>query len=157
MIETKIVGGRALLVAILGLAVCGFWSAATVTAENAVTRPLRIQGQSTILLGEWPCELPWTEIEQGVATGIGEFVSVGKYTAYGPDAVAFGVLFAANSDQIYWQFSGGVMTFTGGTGRFEGVTGMLTGTYVSEYGYSSDPQGRVIITYTWKGVGIITY
>ena len=141
----------------IGFAICILVQTPALNAQQPVTRPLHIQGQSTGLMDLFPFDLPWTELEQGVASEIGKFVSVGKYSAYAPNALAFGILFAANGDQIHWEYSGGVTSLTGGTGRFEGVTGTWTFTEVSAYDYASDPSGRLIIRYTWKAEGTITY
>ena len=90
----------------------------------------------------------------GVGTGHGKFVSVGKYVApnYG-----FGILYAANGDQLFWKDQGGgVVEYIGGTGRFEGATGTFT-LNISSMEYVPGPEGTVCWVLTYTGEGTITY
>ena len=95
-------------------------------------------------------------IDEGIYSHVGKFVSVGKYDEFGPDH-GFGIIFAANGDQIFWEdIGGGVIVFTGGTGRFERVTGEFTFT-MSEPVYVPGPSGTISMIITYTGEGTITY
>lgn len=140
---------KAFLVA-LSLAIVVLFQTPVASAKDAVTRPFRISGQSTFLdFGSTPL----TFIDQGVASEIGKFVLVGKYTAPGS---GFGMIVAADGDQIFWIENGGVLEFEGGTGRFEGATGGFTVSILS-YGFAPGPAETTTVTLIYIGEGTITY
>ena len=125
-------------------------------AQDPVTRQIKITSQYTIL--DFYSGLPWAFYEEGVASHVGHIHSVAKYVAdeetgyYG-----FGIMFAANGDQIFWEHPGGnVVYFTGGTGQFQGATGEITCTLISSE-MVEGPSGTMSLVSTYIAVGTITY
>jgi hypothetical protein len=128
-----------------------------VNAKNPVTRQITIASQYTILDFGYD-RLPWAFYEEGVASHIGHFHSVAKYVADAQTGFyGFGILFAANGDQIFFEQPGSnVVYFTGGTGRFQEVKGEITYTMTSSE-MVEGPPGTWRLTGTYTAVGTITY
>ena len=125
-----------------------------VNAGHPVTRPIRIQSQVTLL--DVFAGAPFAAIDQGVISGLGDYVGVGKWSS---EMEGFGILYAANGDQIFWgTVDGGLnVTFTGGTGRFQNVSGGWTITELSGPVLVNGPMGTFSGLYPYKAKGTITY
>jgi hypothetical protein len=148
---------RRIFLYVLAFAVFAVIQPQLLNAKNPVTRQIKIVSQYTIL--DFGFErLPWAFYEEGIASHIGHIHSIGKYVAdeetgfYG-----FGVMFAANGDQVFWEHPGGnVVYFTGGTGRFQGATGEMTYTVTSSE-MVEGPSGTTSLVNTYIAEGTITY
>jgi hypothetical protein len=122
------------------------------SAKNPVTKPFQISAQSTVLDFTIP-PYPMMFLDQGVASEIGRFVLTGKLLEPGS---GFGIIYAANGDQIFWEEQGGVLEFKGGTGQFENVTGGFEYNIVS-FELAPGPAGTTTFIFTYTGEGTITY
>ncbi len=96
-----------------------------------------------------------------VITDWGEATHTGRYHNQGTgvlaeEIIASGTSTAANGDQIFWDMQGDTITFTGGTGRFANITGGFQYTRFNVESTPSSPT-TVTITFTYKGVGTVTY
>ena len=145
----RVLGKRVFSIGILGLAFM-LIQMPGVNAKDKVTRPFQISAQSAFL--DFP-STPLMVVDQGVASEIGRFVLVGKYLAPGS---GFGIIYAANGDQIFWEEEKGVLEFRGGTGRFEHVTGGFEFS-IGSFEPVEGPAGTTTLVLTYTGKGTITY
>jgi hypothetical protein len=108
-------GLNARLVAVLTM--CVLLPVITAVAKDVVSRPFHIQGhfQQVINLSSG---MGTTEAE-GTATHLGWSTVQGL----GYQGDFSGTIVAANGDEISFDFSNNVISFTGGTGRFKSVSG----------------------------------
>jgi hypothetical protein len=154
---SKTVLSRAVLCVVLSVMACALSQMPVANARDpgshhAVTRPFKIQGDITFL--DFLSGQPWTVVDQGWCSGVGHYVSVSKWSSL---TEAFGILYAANGDQIFWEMSNGPIIFTGGTGRFENVSGSFITTEIVDETPTSGPKGTTTYPATYRGEGTITY
>jgi hypothetical protein len=154
---SKTVVSRTALCVVLSFMACALTQMSVANSRDPdshrqVTRPLRIQGQITFL--DFLSGPPWTVVDQGWCSEVGHYVSVSKWSS---QTEAFGILYAANGDQIFWEMSNGPVIFTGGTGRFENVSGSFMTTEIVDGVPSSGPKGTTTYPATYRGEGTITY
>ena len=125
------------------------------SSKNPVERPFEVRGDST-----WVVSLP-----SGDAVGYesGEGTHIGSYTNQASGnwwAFEFsGTVTAANGDQFFWVLPGSsfYVEFAGGTGRFENLAGGFNVVANSEPIVTFPDADTMIVTYTYKGVGTVTY
>ncbi len=136
------------------LAVCALGFAALGSAKNPVERPFKIQGQYTLTItidGTFEHE------------GFGQATHAGLFTSHASGIVGFpvddGTATAANGAQLFWESPGSTwyVEFTGGTDRFEHATGGFNVVSETLIDYRANPDGSMSLTYTYTGVGTITY
>jgi len=147
---------------VLALAVCALLLPTTLIAKKAVERPLKIAGNITMVLDL--TTMAWEIEDWGEATHMGRYANHGSGYVTDPTLAnggGSGVNTAANGDQAFWEMEavGGVWTvfFTGGTGRFEGLTGVCI-LVPGEIVFTFDPDlNQLTYTYTYTGIGTITY
>ena len=149
--------GTSVLLTVLAVTLAG----TAIGAAKGTNRPLKLEGQATIVSGDLG------EVQTTAGSGFGSHL--GKVTSSG--TVQFGapvgtqvpgegtqVFTAANGDQLFTSFSGVLdlntltatvpFTITGGTGRFEGATG----TFTAEI--EADPS---LTSFTFDASGTISY
>jgi hypothetical protein len=140
------------------LVVLVFASLPVQAKDHPVTRPFKIVSDLTVIgidLSDPNYGIPWVGADQGVSSETGNFVSVSKWFN---EEVGFGIMYAANGDQIFWVTTvGTTIIFTGGTGRFENVSGGFTATESSDRIVSPGPNGTLSFVYHYEGEGSITY
>jgi hypothetical protein len=154
---SRMIAGRVLLIVVFCLTICAFTHMQVANAEsagvhNSVTRAFKIQGNLIVL--DLESGFPWTVLDQGWCSEIGQFVAVSKWSS---TTEAFGILYAPNGDQLFWKISDGPVVFTGGTGRFQNVSGGFITTEIVDLPPVEGPDGTHTYPTTYKGEGTITY
>ena len=130
---------RKISMVFLGLVFLALLQAPAINAKDAVARPFHISGVITFYYDG-------SIDDQGVATHLGNFVSVGTWVS--------GKYIAANGDELNWEVAGEgtySINFAGGTGRFANATG----SYAFQLDPIPGPEGGMTFEYT--GEGTITY
>ncbi len=146
--------GRVLVLVVLGLTLCVLLQHSVVKAKSPVTRPVRVVGQFTILNVDRHVG-PWAGLDQGVSSQAGAYTNIATFTSLHP-LKGFGISFAANGDQMFWESDSGTITATGGTGRFEDISGELK-TTASEPVLVDGPSGTKSMVVAYLGEGFFTY
>jgi hypothetical protein len=152
------------------LSVCALALPVIASLKNPVERPLKASGTVIAIVvdaatGDFVLDES-SGSSVGVSTHTGAFYLKGSGNAWTGEWVA--TLMAANGDQVHGVSVPAApvpgvelgFNFTGGKGRFEGASGGFT--YVisdlSIVPNLDDPTGMtVILSYTWVGIGTITY
>jgi hypothetical protein len=160
---SKTVAGRISLLIVLGFAVCAFWPAAALIADNQVERPFHIGGDLVVWVNLLTCDTnkncEFVSQDWGEATHFGRFTNQSAGTVNLNDGTTFatGVITAANGDQIYFERDGGLRVMVkSGTGRFQNATGEFVFTELKTVGESLDFP-ILTLKATYKGIGIIQY
>ncbi len=141
------------------LAVCTLALATLGIAEQSIERPFIIDGHMTITVN--------LTTGRGVSMDWGEATHLGRYDSQGSielnletgEVITWsGVVTAADGDKIFWVVQpGDKIEFTGGTGHFENVTGGAQAIPLSEDIITFPDANTMVETFTYKGVGRITY
>ncbi len=141
------------------LVVCTLALVAMGAGQKAVERPMRIEGHITLTVN--------LETGSAVMLDWGEATHTGRFDNQGAGIFDFdsgtlsggGIFTAANGDTVSWvQTVPFVVVATGGTGRFENIEGGFQYAPTSEPVIDTNPETKtMIITFTYKGFGTITY
>ncbi len=142
--------------ALVALAACALTLAAVGSDKNPVTRPFRVQGSVTLTINLQ--DGAFTVEGTGVATHTGLFTAVGSGSISLTSHAASGTSTGADGDAITWVMpSLGTFVFTGGTGRFANCSGGFNYVWQSAPAVSFPDATTELLTYSYIGVGQITY
>ncbi len=139
------------------IAVCAIALPVLASIKNPVTRPLKIQGNCTLVVellsGEYKLT-EWGEVSHG-----------GRYSNTGSGLMVDGIMISgsgtsvmADGSTIDWHFVGPLhAVFENGTRRLQGATAWQKSTIT----WQSDPvfngDGTMTIRFTHVGIGEVTY
>jgi len=125
--------------------------------QHAVERPLKIDGHITLTVNLTTGNS--TMMDWGEATHTGRFENqgTGHLNLTTGALTGSGTFTAANGDQVFWVEEDNEIVVTGGTGRFEGITGGFRMAPTSDVVTTFPDANTMIMTYTYEGVGTITY
>ena len=143
---------------VVTFAVCALALAVSAVAQRAVERPFKISGHITMTVDLTTGDTEVTD--WGEATHGGRFLNqgTGHMDLATGSLTGSGVWTAANGDQIFWESPETyVVECTGGTGRFENVTGGFVYVPSSNVVITMPDPNTMVVEFTYRGVGVITY
>ncbi len=126
--------------------------------QKAVERPLKIDGHITLTVNLSSGNAVMSDWGEATHTGQFENRGEGQLDLETGALIGSGTFTAANGDKVFWvQEVSFEIVATGGTGRFEGITGGFHYAPTSEPVTTFPDGNTMVITFTYKGVGTITY
>ncbi len=141
------------------LVACALALVAMSAGQKAIERPMKIEGHITLTIN--------LETGSAVMLDWGEATHTGRFDNQGAGTFDFnsgtlsggGTFTAANGDKVFWEQTVPFeVVATGGTGRFENIEGGFQYAPTSEPVIDTNPETKtMIITFTYKGAGTITY
>lgn len=125
--------------------------------QKAVERPIKISGHITLTVNLTTGNS--VMVDWGECTHTGRFYNqaTGHMDLETGANTGSGTFTAANGDQIFWVSQNHEIECTGGTGRFEGITGGFRYTPTSDVVTTFPDADTMIMSFTYEGIGTVTY